>query len=422
MRDRLRILAVKALAGLSLVLGYLPLFLLTGAHFMPDRMEWVLLLPVLSLLWGIMGYFLPVKGRLPMALIGCAALLSLAFSLISAYGIPGPFIPVAPCIALLLMMPSAWRRPSWEEWSFPVWIAGIFVHLISQFFFELRDKAGLTLVMNIGFAAYIFLFLMMMNRQGLRDGMHGSQKAPAAIRRRNQWLLIALFIPAALAACWGLLGRGLDAIWNGIKYLIGSVVEWLMSLLESDQIAMTEGPMGLPQQNLSGLMEAEGEPSLFSQIMEKVLIVFACILALVLVVFLLWFLGKKFLALLALIKAYLRRYAASTQEDYVDEAESTLDMDEQAKLLRAKLKKAFSRSRQIPWNELDGRARVRRLYQQFLLKKPQARGQTAREALSQDKKYSAVQVEAFAGLYEKARYSPHEISTEDADQLRHQVK
>ncbi|MBQ4073733.1 MAG: DUF4129 domain-containing protein [Clostridia bacterium] len=422
MKDRLHILPAKALTAFSMVLGFLPLFLLAGVHFLPhDRGIWFLL-PSLSLTWGILGYCLPKRIRLPFALVGSAGLIAAAFLLTPAYGFPGPFIPVIPCIALLVAMPSAWGRPAWDEWPLPMWIAGILVHLVSRFFQDMIQTAGVKMILDMGFVLYLFCFLTMMNRQGLRSGMHGSQKAPAVMRRRNQLLLLALFIPAALAACWGVLGRLLDELWHWIGRLIGNAVSWLMSLLESDQIAMVEGPMGMPQQNLGGLMEAEGEKSMFSQIIEIVFIVMASILALAALIVFIWFLGKKFLALIDLIKQRLRRFAAASAEDYVDEAESTLDMDEQAKLLRAKIKKAFSRPRQIPWDELDGRARVRRLYQQFLQKKPQVRGLTAREALHQEKKYSQAQAASFADLYEKARYSRHDIAAEAADQLRRQVK
>ena len=169
-------------------------------------------------------------------------------------------------------------------------------------------------------------------------------------------------------------------------------------------------------------MEAS-EPSAFAVFMEKVLIVVAVLLMAVILFFALKILIKKLIILWKKIMERLRKYASSINEDYVDEAESTLNLDEKTKVLKERLQKAFSRQpRQIPWNELDGRGRVRRLYQHFIKRKPEMQQKTAREALLEEKWMDKKLAEAFASLYEKARYSDHEISTDTADQLRSTIK
>lgn len=422
MIDRLRILPVKALAAFALLLGYAPVFLLINAHFIPDQRIIWFLLPICTLCWGCLGYLLPQRGRLIFSLIGCGGLIGFGCYMLPAYGFGGAFITLIPCMALLILMLMAWSRPAWDEWHLAMWMVGIILHLVVRIFKKAYVSAQLDQEFNLCLIIYIFLFLTMLNRQGLRTGMHGSRKAPAAMRRRNQWLLTVLFIPAALASCWGVLGRGLERFWEWIKSLIGAAVAWFFSLLESENLAMTEGPMGAPEMQMEGLMEEAGEPGLVSQILEKILIVFAALLFLAAVCFALWFLWKKLKVLICFIRNWLRRFAASAMEDYVDETESTLDVDEKKKLLKERIKKALIRPRQIPWETLNGRDRVRRLYQQFLQKHPKAHGLTARESLNQEKKYSSQQTEEFTVLYEKARYSSHEISIEEADGLRRKIK
>ena len=87
-----------------------------------------------------------------------------------------------------------------------------------------------------------------------------------------------------------------------------------------------------------------------------------------------------------------------------------------------RLQKAVVRPRQTKWEDLDGRGRIRRLYQQFLRRKPEEKNKTAREALKADKRLSGTQISSFTQLYEKARYSDHDISTQEADQLKSNIK
>ena len=74
MKDRLRVFPMKALAALSMILGGIPLSILTGRLFAPDTPALWLLLPFVALTWALIGYLLPAKGRLPFSLLGCALL------------------------------------------------------------------------------------------------------------------------------------------------------------------------------------------------------------------------------------------------------------------------------------------------------------------------------------------------------------
>ena len=173
---------------------------------------------------------------------------------------------------------------------------------------------------------------------------------------------------------------------------------------------------------LSGLGDGE-EPSLFAVIMEKVFMVLAFLLMIALLALAVRVLYKALKRAVKRILERLKRYASSAGEDYVDEAESTLNWDEKTQSIREKLKEALEKQVRPPkWEELDGRGRVRRLYGQFLRRKPEAKNKTAREAIQQDKWFSPAQADAFTQLYETARYSDHEIAVRDADQLRSTIK
>ena len=420
MKEKTKLLLMKALAALCLVLCFFPVFLLLGRSQLPEYPAVWYLLPAGVFLWGSLCYLLPGKGRMAGALLGCVLAGIGGALLLFPIRWQALFL-ILPCWFILILLPPAWARPVWEEWHPAFWVTGVILYLISQFLATRPQFSGLETPLAAGFCLQAFLLILTLNRHGLRDGMQGAQKAPAALRRRNQALIIAVFIPALLAAFWGPLGKLLDAVWNGIKYCIGQVIWWLMRLFPTTE--STSGGMGGGGGgDLMGLPPAE-EPSAFAQLMEKVFLVLALLLCAVLVGFALRFLGKWFHKLWKKLMDRLRRYAAAAGEDYTDEAESTLNLDEKAKAIREKIQHILPRTSRLPaWEELDGRARVRRLYQQYLRRKPAARSLTAREALSREKDLPQDQATAFTRFYERARYSDHEVSTQDADQLRRQIK
>lgn len=420
MKHRLSPWPMKALAALELMLALYPICLLLGSFFLPDQPLLWHALPLVTLLWGVTGYLLPGKLRLPFALVGCGLLIGIWIVRRGPISMASVTMLI-PCILFLLMLPAAWSQPVWEEWSSLVWTAGIIFHLIGQFLSGMPRYAGtgIAVPMMIAFALYAFLMLMALNRQGLRDGMHGAQKAPAPLRRRNTALIIGLFAVALAASLWDTLGALADRAWNTIKYALGLVIAWLLSFLpENRGGGGGNGGMG----ELAGMM-GEGEPSLFAIIMEKVFWVLSFAALAVGAVLLLRLMAKAARKLWKRIMDHLRRFAAAASEDYVDEAESTRTLEETARTLREKMQQALARPpRALKWEELDGRGRVRRLYQQFLKKRPEARYQTAREAISRNGGFSRRQASEFAQLYERARYSDHVVEEREADQLRNEIR
>ncbi len=250
--------------------------------------------------------------------------------------------------------------------------------------------------------------------------MHGAAKAPAALRRRNTALSAGLFLLALVAALWEKMAQWADAAWQFIKRVVFTVIRFFMNLLPAiDQGAgRGEGGGGMPE----GLMEA-GETSPLALFLEKVMYVVVSILFAAIVVITVRVLYRKLKALLRKIAERFRLYASRSAEDYVDEAESTLNWEEKSRSIREKIQKTFSRPlRPVPWENLDGRQRVRRLYEQYLKKWPEMKNKTAREALMAEKGIEEKNALSFAGLYEKARYSDHEVTAKEADDLRKAVQ
>ena len=417
MKDRLRILPMKAFAAFCLLVLLHPISLLIGQALIPETPFFWYLPSLFSFVWGIAGFFLPLKGRMPFAICGCGLLVLGAVLFLLPFGIPAMLL-IIPCVAYLILLPPSWSRVVWEEWSSSLWLAGVVLHFAGLIASGWPRFAPAAVHFLVCFVLYLFLFLLYLNRNSLRDGMHGTEKTPAPLKRRNTLLVIGVFLISILAACWQTLGKWVDIAWRFIKMVIGKVIDFLMQFFP--ERSMGAGGGGGADM-LAGLGE-ESEPSAFAQLMEKVFMVLAAILLVVLIALALRVIYRNTKKLWKKLLERLRRYAANSGEDYIDETESTLNWDEKTQSVLDRLQKAVVRPRQPKWEDLDGRGRIRRLYQQFLRRKPEEKNKTAREALKADKRLSGTQISSFTQLYEKARYSDHDISTQEADQLKSNIK
>ena len=418
MKDRLRLWPMKALAALALACGAFPVPALLGRWLYPDDPLLWWLPFALAYLWGAGGYLLPKKARLPWTALGCALAVGLIGFFLAAQDLKN-LLSALPCIALLLLLPPAWARPTWEEWSPGWWIAGAGLHLAGQMISARPAFSGIKPLLMGVFLLYAFFFLLCLNRGGIRDGMHGAEKAPAPLRHRNTALVLGVFLIAAAASAWGTLARWLDAAWYYIRLGIAYAVSWLMRLIPGAEPG-SMGP-GMGMEDFGGFGEAS-EPSAFARFMEKVFLALAYALLAALLFFALRTLLRKLRQLWKHLMERLRLYAAAANEDYVDEAESTLNWDEKTQSIQDWVKEAIRKNRKQPrWEELDGRGRVRRLYQQYIRRRPEAQGRTAREAIQQDARMAPAVSSAFTALYERARYSDHSISAQDADEMKRKL-
>ena len=357
---------------------------------------------------------------MPFALLGCLILIFLGVRHGMKVGYEA-FVPYGPGIVYLILLPPAWGRKTWAEWSPLHWSLGVFAHLAGQFLMGRLNLETIHVPMQAGFAVYLFLFLMTLNRQGIRESTHGERKPPALMRRRNQVLVTLLFIPALAAACWGALGQLVENAWEAFKRWIGAAIEWLANIFRTKPVPLGEIPKEASPQSMLP-MGGKGDGEGMSPALEIFLISVAALTVLVLLIVLGRILFKKLRSLIRRLMEMLRRYTDASNEDYVDEAESTLDIDERKRIFKDKLQRAFSHTRPVPWQQLDGRGRMRRLYQQFLMRRPEAVGLTAREAVKKEKSLTQEYSKAFYQLYEKARYSDHPIDAGEADAIRKEIK
>ena len=80
------------------------------------------------------------------------------------------------------------------------------------------------------------------------------------------------------------------------------------------------------------------------------------------------------------------------------------------------------REKQVRWQQLDGRGKVRYLYRMFYDRHPRQQHLTAREALLSDPTIPRGVSEGFSAVYDKARYSDHPITDREAENWKEKLK
>lgn len=389
-----------------------PFVLLFGA-FQADVHPWLWMLFIgLYAFFGCLCMLISGKWRISVGCIGCAALFASGYCFMPwREGWTLWFIPASLSALLLFTLPmGGWGlgrelNPAWA-------ISGFGVHLVGQLLMHLQQARrevfnALHLPMLISFLAFLALCLLMQNRSSLQSALPDPASVPLSIRRRNRmlvWLLLAFTLLLSLIPVFTQVLR--DA-WQTIKRLILAFVRWLMSLGWSGSSGGTGGGGG--DMELMGMESAQ--PSLFAEILEKIISVAVAIGVLVLAVLALRILWKQLKKLGRKLVERLRSYVQSASEDYVDELEDTREQGEEAF--------AFARSlfrKRLTERDLRGlppREQIRKRYGMLRRKHPEwADSQTVRDTLNA----------APAQLYERARYSDHEITAADAEAFRKSKK
>ena len=243
--------------------------------------------------------------------------------------------------------------------------------------------------------------MLAMNRKGLYSASTGRQAVPDAMRRKNLLLLLLLFVGAALLALLPAVGELVQKTFTMILGLIMLLLLWGepdAEHIQETQATTTKNPNGI-----GNLAEEPGNPVL--SLLFEILAYTALIAAVIGILYFLWRKCTKWLT--RLWKRIAKHYNSST-EDYVDEITSTREFG-----VQEKYKKKTARVSRLRQRSLPPRQQIRSRYQSILQKHPEwAAGSTAREKLPA----------SLSPLYERARYSSHPVTEEEAQKFREETK
>lgn len=387
---------------LMMACGLLPIPVLLYCFWGSGSLMPWLAVPAAYLALACACMLLPGRRRLLYAISGMAVLFAGGFwALGNETLVLRMAVALLYTLLLLITLPMAgWERGREPPMAIPA--ACICAHLLAQLFlfFKPPANAAVSALLIVSFILFLLLFMLSLNRQSLASAMPDSHTVPLSIRRRSRlltWLMLGFVLLISLIPAFA---KMLRQAFEWIRQAVVLIAKWLMSLFASREAS---GTGGMGAQELLGGLEGE-ETSLLAQILEKIAMALA---AAVIVLAMLWairFVYRKLKKLAAYLYGRLRQYASSVSEDYVDELEDTrLQGEERFGSARRIL---FRRHIRRSLKDLSPREQIRARYGMLRGRHPEWNAsQTARETLE----------ESSARLYEKARYSRHEITRQESD-------
>lgn len=357
-------------------------------------------------LLAILCLFLPGRVRLASGLAGAAVILAVGALILPVREHMFLFvIPAGYVVLLLVGLPmAAWPQ---EKEAPGLWIAaGVVLHGAAQVLINAGRRAGTfpgllraAPGLPVCLMAFLLLALLALNRSGMQDAGMGRHAVPRLMRVKNAVLTVAFLALAAGIACIPGVVRALQGLWKFFTQGVGRLAGWLMALLPETPMQGGSGA-GEGMADMASLGEA-APPSPFLIVLERVIMVLALVLLAVGALFAVKFLIGRIRRLIRFLRNRLRQFAAAAAEDYVDEVTDTRDDAELHNLpILNRLRFNLGGDRHLSPGQ-----RIRRRYLRLRLRHGDwLSSRTARETLPP----------AAAPLYERARYSGHDMTEQDA--------
>lgn len=399
-----------------------PLFLLLSV--MPIPLAWLCInapdtLPFAYVLFGayalLSGACLCVRGkhRLKAAFLSSALMLALSFMLLSIRAYPlFLLLPIGLSALLLYSLPLAARQYESEVPPY-LYVVGIGIHIVFQFLHNYFARTGdvspyepASHALTASLVGFVILLLLSLNRISLDNAALVRHRLPESMRLFNTVLTLTFTFLCLLLASLPAVARAIYNLWLLLCGIVSRIIAWLISLLPSavDPGFGSSGAAG-------GFPDFPMEmtpPSAFALIMQKIASILSMMLLAGGCLFLVYLLVRQLIRLGRHLSRRLRTYMAAAVSEYDDEITDTREDGAQRET-------RFTRSirrRSAVW-EATPSGRIRQSYAKLLRRRPKwTDSSTARENLS----------ESAAALYERARYSRHPVTDEDAQRFCDEIR
>lgn len=387
--------------------GFLPILLMM-CHFWSraELLPW-LVAPATYLILSCVCMLLPGKWRLAAAIPGLVAMVAVS-SMMLAGETPGVRITLPALYAglLLFTLPIAgWERGRELPQVIPA--VAVCAHLLAQFLFFVNPTQikAISPLLWISFVVFLLLFMLSLNRQSISNAMPDEHDVPVSIRKRNRlltWIMLGLVMVISLIPA---LGKAVNQVMTWIKQFVLWIVDLFLKLFATEESSGSGG--GGAEDMLMGL--GGGEASALAKWLEKIFVAIAVVLIALIVLWVVRFLWRKLRQLAIYLYGQLRHYASSASEDYIDEIEDTRSEGEGRVSFAQQILRRRNARRNL--KDLPPREQIRVRYSMLRGKHPEwEQSHTARETLN----------ETSARLYEKARYSSHEVTAQDSETFAEQ--
>jgi len=384
--------------------AFMPAALLLGAYAIPTAPYLAGIMPAIYLLAVVSCMFVPDKYRLAAGIIWFAGILYTGFRQLIMYKSPALVFPPLLYAWLLMETLPLFGRDCRDEMPPHVFVLGIVLHLaghVALFITGINENpvfAPIKPGLSAAFVCFFLLTLLNLNRTNLLYVAAMEKSIPRHIYRFNRMLTIALAALTVFVGCMPAVVKFFRWLWNSAIDMIAALIAWINSLFPAEETLKETGPSG---DNNPLFAYAESEPSLFAKILEILLYV----IMIVFVLIALWAIVKYIRRFIRWLWKRILEYAASTGTgDYVDEISDTREDGERRRIF-SRLHRKNDPLRGVNERRLPPAQRIRFYYLKLLVHHKEWKlSHTARENLPKDA----------AVIYERARYSAHDVSEADA--------
>ena len=394
---------------LLIALGVLPIPMMVFTYLQPELQKYAWIFPVSYFALTFISFFLPGKLRFPFGLLGAVGLIAPW-----CFIVPGESMPLCLCVAVAFSLLLLWsiRIGGWnsEKELHSAWIGTcLCFQLLGQavLFVDLQTiqqpMKVLAPWLYISFLGTIILCLLSMNRKGINAITSENSAVTRAMRRKNVVLVVAL---VAIAALFSLL----PSAWGIIK----TVIKWFTDFIKLFEWELPDETLPSitrpPETETGDMPQIEVNVGVHTDILNILFQVFFALLVIIGLPLALRLYWKRIAGAIKNLWNSLLISVSDSMTDYEDEITDTRDsvIADEAQATGIKRGKRIFSDR-----GLSNKDKIRYRYRQLQKKNPQwHKGTTARENLP----------ESPASIYEKARYSNHPISAEDADRFKSETK
>lgn len=344
------------------------------------------------------------RGLLAVLFILCEALLCM-YALPRAAGV-WRFLPAVLYTVLLLILFDKRIERDQMLWRFG--ITGVCVYTVSQIVLALCAPASSLRMAQTPLSLSFLLFgaaaVFLLNRITAETAAGEKNTVPLGVVRRNTLLTLLFFMFILLLSALPQVSAFLSSVWELIKKAAAALYDLLSGLFSATE-STGGGAAEAGETALSGMEGGETAP--FWVAAEKAALVFALLLALILLA---WLAVKGYhlaKALCRKLKDRLLRYLEAAGEGYTDEISDLRKEKEDSSA--AKRKKRPSRRFFKEERGLSPEEKVRFRYAKLVYEHPEwSPANTARENLP----------EGASALYERVRYGEGKATEEEAENWR----
>lgn len=392
---------------LLLTLGTYPVCACIIIYIRPELLSYMWLLSAAFGLLGCLSLALSRKPRLALGILGTVVFLVPAALLLQGDARNILLLFGAGYSALLLwsLQIAGWESEREIE---PGILGGCLTVLLAGCLLSHYEPrlTSVSLGIRISFFVFIYFAMRSLNRGSLQLASGGKGTISTLMRRKNLLLIMGMFGVAALIALLPSLFRLVKALIGWIGGLIKGFAAMLPEPTQPETTISTTAEEVVTGEGLDVLTEGL-QTHRTSQATFVMMAVISLGIMVPVAAFALYKLGKALWKAIHNAVQQVLDGANTVAEDFEDEITDT--REEEAELFY----KTPEMQKRPALEKLTPAQRIRRRYKRLQSKNPTwQHSSTARENLS----------EAAASLYEKARYSNHPITEQDAEDFKNKTK